>query len=534
MFKIKNIQNFNLFFLSTLIFSLKPLEFLSSNILIANFAQDLIYPVLFHLIIFMIYLIFFFITLKFKNIIFKKFFLLIPTLYYLQFFIIDINFYIDLVIPFNFSESYLKIISLFIIVIVSIIFNNLYFLSKDKYLFVLVALIICLTQISFIIFKSFNNYLTTTNNKDNQVEFIDEKYDLNDIENLNVYYVILDGLTSYDYLSKNLYTDHKGFNEFNNNLKKFNFRIFNNSLSSYNSTYLTLASILEMKYFDETMIYHNRDDFFPNMLYKETPPNLILKLNEIGYEFYYSGNSEIQCKINKNFHCVSKLSDKNSNNIYSKMINFMQNPGIQTYIRNSLINSFLIRLSHNLNFSFDMDALDNFTTSIINSIEPNSNKFYFIHNLSPHPPYPQADCEIENNNSKTVWGTIDEYSIAINCVLKKTQKFIDNVLINDPNAIIVIQADHGPNFTYDFSINPLSVNKESLQEKFSIHNSVKLPPKCDVIKSDSLGNVETINLIFNCLINKKIDHKPLNRSFAGAFEDSSFFGNLVEVTSNLK
>lgn len=530
----KNSQNLNLFFLSSLIFSIKPLEFLSSNILIANFAQDLIYPILFHLFIFIIYLFFFLSMLKLDNIFFKKLFLLIPILYYLQFFIIDLNFYIDLLIPFDFSNAFLKIISLLIIIIVSIIFNNLYFLSKDKNLFVLVALIICLAQISLIIIKSFNHHVTKTNYTNNLNELIDEKYDLNDIESNNVYYVILDGLTSYDYLLKTLNIKNEIFSEFNHNLEKLNFRIFDHSFSSYNSTYLTLASILEMNYFDETITYHDRNNFFPNILYKEIPPNLILKLNEIGYDFLYSGNSEIQCMINKNFSCVAKLSDNNPENIYSKMFYLTQNSGVQTYIRNSLINSFLVRLSHLLNFSFDMDALDNFTNSIINSIEPDDNKFYFIHNLSPHPPYPQEDCQIENNNSKTVWGTVDEYSIAISCVLTKTQEFIDNILIKDPNAIIVIQADHGPNFTYDFSINPALLNKNSLLEKFSIHNSIKLPTKCDVIKSDSLGNVETINLIFNCLVNKQIKHNPLNRSFAGAFEDSDFFGELLEVTSNLR
>jgi hypothetical protein len=529
-----NIKNLNLFILSSLIFSIKPLEFLSSNIIIANFTQDLIFPILFHLFIYTNFLIFFLLTLKFKKTFFDKIFLLIATLYYLQFFINDLNHYIDLVIPFDISNSFIQLISLFVIVIISFIFNILYFLSKNKSLFILVAFIICITQILLIIVKIIYNYGTEIDYQNNISTSVDEEYNKNEIKNLNVYYVILDGLTSYNYFSKEIKTEHKRYKEFNSNLEKLNFRIFDNSFSSYNSTYLTLASIFEMKYFDENIIYNNRDNFFPNILYEEIPPNLILKLNEIGYEFLYSGNSEIKCFVSKNFTCIPNSSNIESKNILSKFLFFTKNPGIQTFIRNSLINSILTRLSYFFDLVFDNDALDNFTFSVINDIKPDNKKFYFIHNLAPHPPYPDDDCVIKVNKSLVNWGTVDDYSKSITCVFNKTDAFINKILKKDPNAIIIIQADHGPNFNYDFSINPLLLNRHSLKEKFSIHNSIKLPPKCDFIETNSLGNVETINLIFNCLVNKQINRNPLNSSFAGVFEDSDFFGKLLDVTSKLK
>ena len=74
-----------------------------------------------------------------------------------------------------------------------------------------------------------------------------------------------------------------------------------------------------MKYFDENKIYYNRDNFFPKMLYNKIPPNLILKLNDIGYDFFYSGNSEIQCMVHNYFSCVTDLTNINSDHFYYKI-----------------------------------------------------------------------------------------------------------------------------------------------------------------------------------------------------------------------
>ena len=129
----------------------------------------------------------------------------------------------DLVLPFDISNFFLKLISLLIIITISVIFVNLYFSSKDKYLFILVALFICLAQILFIVVKSFTNYGTKIDYQNDTGSLIDTKYYENEIESSNVYYLLLDGLTSYNYLSKNLNVDLKSFKEFNNNLKKIKF-----------------------------------------------------------------------------------------------------------------------------------------------------------------------------------------------------------------------------------------------------------------------------------------------------------------------
>ena len=66
-------ENINLVVLATLIFSIKPLEFLAVNISNFNYTKDITYPIIFHLIIFFIYIFAFLVSLNFKKM-FRLFF----------------------------------------------------------------------------------------------------------------------------------------------------------------------------------------------------------------------------------------------------------------------------------------------------------------------------------------------------------------------------------------------------------------------------------------------------------------------------
>ncbi|MDB9701033.1 hypothetical protein OAB24_04500, partial [Gammaproteobacteria bacterium] len=84
-------ENFNLIALAILLFSLKPLEFLAINFSVANFKEDLIYPIIFHLGLFLVYGTFLLLSLRLNNSLLKKFFIFLAATYYLQYFALDIQ-----------------------------------------------------------------------------------------------------------------------------------------------------------------------------------------------------------------------------------------------------------------------------------------------------------------------------------------------------------------------------------------------------------------------------------------------------------
>jgi hypothetical protein len=534
--KIPNVikDNINLILIATLIFSIKPLEFLAINLSVANFADDLVYPMIFHLLIFSIYIAILILSLNFKKVLVNKFFIFLAAIYYFQYFALDIRDFMLAWLPILVSQTLLLLISIFLIIFISFLFTHYYFRSKNKHVFIFGASLLCLSQV--VILLSNLNYLSDVK-KGDQVSVnlsLREVSIDSDISGENVYYIILDGLVSYEYFSDVSDIKNTTFHNFNDALEDQDFRVFQDSLSSYNMTYLTLGSILEMDYYDKDLTYNNRDNFFPKSLYKKEPPKLLKNLNNIGYEFIYSGNPWAQCKNSINFSCGNRIIDYDSLSFSKKLLQYTNNAGIQTFTSRSILGFILRALGSVFGSSFYDDGLTNFMESGIDSIEPNSKKFYFIHNEAPHPPYPENNCEIDHTKSYTGWISMEAYSFSISCALNKTLSSIDKILEIDPSAIIVVQGDHGTSLNYDWMQNPLKIAKEDIKERFSIFNSVKIPKRCDSINSNSIGNVQTINLVFDCISNtKRVDLG--SKSFAGVYEDNrEFFGRLYEVTDNLK
>jgi hypothetical protein len=340
-------------------------------------------------------------------------------------------------------------------------------------------------------------------------------------------------MASVDYFNKVLNKKNESYEEFNASLKKHKFIVSNNSFSSYNTTYLTLASIFNMSYFDKNYKYSNRNDLFPKLLYKKEPPKLIHNLNKIGYDFVYYGNMWAKCEESYHFSCSNEVVNTDPPSLGKKISNYLDNAGIKVFTQRSVLGFFIRKYISIYADMLNPDGLDSFMNNI-DSIKPYSKKFYFIHNLAPHPPFPNKDCEIDYTKNVGTWIDTDVYSQSVKCALKKTLVTIDKILLIDPNAIIVIQGDHGPGINYKFDIHPHLNSKEALLERFSIHNSIRIPRKCSTNDLDKIGNIETVNLVFNCISNvEEVGFK--NRSFAGSYEtNKETFGSLIEVTSLLK
>lgn len=529
-------ENINLIVLATLIFSIKPLEFLALNISNFNYSKDLIYPIIFHLIIFIFYLIAFFICLNFKKILINKFFIFLAALYYLQYFWLDLSEFLESIIPFiEFSIIY-KFIVPISLVSISIFFTNLFFLSKSSDLFLLGALLVCLIQVGTLLIN-INNTLSNSNDNEVAIDNNSEKtYQTSNVIKKNVYYIILDGLTSYDYLLNNMNIRNSDYKSFNNAIENLNFKIFKNSFSSYNSTDLTISSILKMDYFKDNFTYTKRDQVFPLMLNKANPPKLFRSLNNMGYEFVFSGNTGYLCSENfMNVTCANKIVNE-SESFTKVVLNYLNNEGIKTLIRQSILKRILSKVTKNNSQRWDNDGLEIFSKLSINNIVPNSKKFYFIYNLSPHPPFRDKNCNIDTLSDGGIdWVDINAYSITISCVLDESLNLINRILEIDPGSIIVVQSDHGSNFKYDWMADPRVLKKKELKERFSIFNSIKLPERCYMPNSDSMGQVETINLVLNCISGRHEKIELVNKSFASVAEkNKEFYGRLYDVTENLK
>lgn len=520
-----NLNILRAFALTLIIIAIKPFEFIASNIMVANNFNDLFYP-LFASVGFSLILILIFFPLSYflKKRYLIRIILFIGFVYYFQFYWIGTSNNITSVFSLTNKSSISKFISLFLIIIMSVAL--VYFCQKKKFFrfafiissFVLISQIM-LSVINFSKDISILSDINQSRNKESSIKHHKNK--------TNVYYFILDGMTSIDYLNNASVDETKEYTDFVNKIEVFDFHHLSKSRSSYNITYLTLGSILNLDYFSNDIAYKDRFSFFPFMLHKKESPKLIKELNKIDYKFFYSGNSGwADCRPEKvqNIKCINKPFDSSFKKFFSNemMIAFLRNSVIFR-IQNTIIG---------LN-DYQVDGIENFRSFLDESISPNQASFYFIHNLSPHPPYFDDNCIINFSIGKKNWGSIKSYHQSINCVLKELFMVIENIIYKDPDSIIVIQGDHGTEFNYDWYASPKTLNYDSLNERFSIFNAIKLPKDCDQPLSFQYDNVDTIKLVMAC-INRTNAVQPRNKSFAGVYWGNNEFGYLTEVTKELK
>lgn len=102
----------------------------------------------------------------------------------------------------------------------------------------------------------------------------------------------------------------------------------------------------------------------------------------------------------------------------------------------------------------------------------------------------------------------EQYRRAIKCVNHSLLFAIDRIEAEDPNAIIVIQGDHGPKFGMDFH-RPLSEwTQQQLDTRFAILNAQRLPARCASGGARAALAVNTFRLILGCISGQALSLLP--------------------------
>ena len=134
--------------------------------------------------------------------------------------------------------------------------------------------------------------------------------------------------------------------------------------------------------------------------------------------------------------------------------------------------------------------------------------FTYAHLLTPHPPYRYLEgCALRDDLTAPeidYWGDAageggEQYRQAIECVNRSLLRAIDEIEAEDPDAIIVIQGDHGPKFGIEFH-RPLSDwSQPQLDARFAIMNAQRLPASCAPESARADLAVNTFRIILGCI-----------------------------------
>lgn len=121
--------------------------------------------------------------------------------------------------------------------------------------------------------------------------------------------------------------------------------------------------------------------------------------------------------------------------------------------------------------------------------------FLYAHLSSPHPPF-LAD---ENCKVGALPASRKSLGRNVRCVNRQLLALVDRLQASDPDAILILSADHGPRMTIKpgtplFRWSPLQV-----REALGILNAFRLPEDCRRGLSPSLTPVNTMRIVFACL-----------------------------------
>lgn len=357
----------------------------------------------------------------------------------------------------------------------------------------------------------------------------DNFFSITELENIqnnkikrNIYFIIMDGMTSLSEYKKILSMNKKSSKEIEekiSQLVKFytdsNFNYIKNSFSTFKDTHHTIGSMLNM--YPLQLQNMNKNSFlYQNNLYPASLgknnfeinkfPMLIKTLKEINYDFKWLGY-KLNCKfVNPNLCYDYKEINSRDKKLFK--INFYI---LKSFLASTPALDVYKILNKNLNLKIQLpdrkkiidDNIYNSSFEVISEFIENSKKFqkenqpyfYLIHNILPKldDHFFEKNCEKKNIDFNESSNNFYLYRDNYECALKKINEIIKYINEFDANAIVIIQGDQGHKFS----------KKDSI-DNYKIFNLVKVPEFCKDYLTNEIDNVNGIRLSVSCATNSEV------------------------------
>jgi hypothetical protein len=322
------------------------------------------------------------------------------------------------------------------------------------------------------------------------------------IPGLNVYYVILDS-----YAGRRSLAAQTGFDnaEFYQRMAQRGFADVAAERSNYVQTAHTLAGIFALDYpfTDDRRSWNNLRALYPDVFARETPPPLVRRMSADGYETWYAPSFWYGCG-QRHLKCIHQ-------------------PAI--FEANYLTRSFLAPTPYGQPLLMlavrQYDALSTVRSRLPLVLAAGKPVFVFAHHLAPHPPFViDAQCRPRTvafaQREGWLEGERTAYADAVKCVNREVEQLVDTILLANPNALIVLQGDHGSAFGIDWETPMAQWTAEAIVERSSFLNLVRAPEDCKRWLDRPLGQINTARFVLACLEGTPPSYLP-ERTFLSTY-----------------
>ncbi|MCG9479749.1 MAG: hypothetical protein K9H14_06010 [Actinomycetia bacterium] len=299
---------------------------------------------------------------------------------------------------------------------------------------------------------------------------------------MDVYYIILDG-----YASSTTLKDEYGYDnsEFIHHLEQKGFYIASESVSNYPSSFLSLASSLNMEYINylsDRLGQGSNDRSLPYAMIEQNKVVEFFKSHGYRYIHFSSGWGPTN---------YNQYADENVSVSQSRWSEF-QTLLIQTTALTVFEKNFFKDIAR-------MRVINNFEQlARVPGME--GSNFVFAHIVCPHPPYifnrqggpvPETDFDMD------IWGQDqkDYYLDQLIYLNEEVKAFVDRVTAqSETPPIIILQADHGPRNTFIPDQYP---SDSMFREGMRIFNAYYMPQQENDLLYRSITPVNSFRVVFN-------------------------------------
>ena len=483
----------NLFIINLIIF-LNPFFFLIfSNLQKYNYYFHLPSLILFislFLIIYLLIILFFNNRFLKKNIDFIIFYfaILFNFSFFFDFVINDKSYLIRLLILFLFSFS------------IYLIYLKFKFISKIIFTFV------CLYLIFNIIFQIIDKNTNVLKSSNENIINISKK-NQNNLILPDLYLIILDEMSSPNYLKEYFNINYNDYITLKNV----------NVISALSSAKLTHESLSNFFYEDKNFYQENVESGKNYPFNKTNEPNFLKFLKDLNYETFSIGNRYVPCIKVYDVICLNNFSSfytfnyviKNTvftkliENVVESQIFYLKKYITQTLSKNIYFINELFTENMgiiNSNSEIEIDYLIKIVEKNNSYLNSTKNKVFILHNMSPHQPFRNENCNIYpavdkiNNYIK-----FDRYSTSVKCTLKKVNKLLKELNKLEKDNLIFIFGDHGTeDYASQMNLENFDVNKEyERTNDIFVLNSHK--GRCNLINIEINNHKDITDTIRNCI-----------------------------------
>jgi hypothetical protein len=165
-------------------------------------------------------------------------------------------------------------------------------------------------------------------------------------------------------------------------------------------------------------------------------------------------------------------------------------------------------------------------------------KYVFAHLVTTHPPYVHnADGSYTGREQVARLGDAESYRRQLTYANSRMLAFVDRVLADDPDAIIILQADEGPfparYKEEEWRFKWRTATDAELEEKFGILFAMRVPDADLAAEGfhDEITPINTFRMLFNARFGTDLELLP-DRTWA--HEDLYRFYDFVEITDRLR